>query len=424
MQVNNQSLNYWTQKLEVAITVVWLLCFLDVRLPAPIPGLVKALSYPIIAILVILRWKRFPYVATRDVPLLIYIGIAVASILWTADAQKTADSIRGLIRMFLLGAFIATRFKIEEQVKIFATTFAIAAVLSFVTSIAVPSYGVFDGAWVGIFTYKNYMGYTMSIAAVIFLLFANFKQKKQNWIAWIGFGIALSLNWFSRSAGSFVNILMLLSLVPLYRLVRQNYKLQVFLLGTICILLGTVAIFILGNMETIVVDILGKNLEFNGRTPIWNLAIEKGLDKPFLGYGLNGFWSSDAGIYIMINTWAGLREDGFNSHNSFLELFLNLGLFGILMFLISLIRTFAQLFILLVKTKKIDFFIFTQILLFMCLAGWADTNFLMSASSSYCCIYVTIAISSALELERIKRNNTFNKSLVIVSKNRNFKSIY
>ncbi|WP_169217282.1 O-antigen ligase family protein [Brasilonema sp. UFV-L1] len=409
--MNNQLMNRWVRNLEVGVSVIWLLYFMGVKLPSPFTTLLNALSYPIIAILVILRWKRLPYVATRDIPLLLFIGTALASILWSGDHTMTLKGVGGLLRMLMFGAYFATRYSLKDQMKIFAWVFGIAAILSLAVALAIPSYGIDKEGWTGIFTYKNFLGYTMSLAAILFLLTA-FKQRRQNWLVWIGFGLAVSLIILAHSSGSLVNILLLLSLMPLYQLVKQHYKLRVIFLGIVCVLVGVTAIFILGNLETILVDILGKNLEFNGRTPIWTLAIEKGMEKPWLGYGYNAFWNSDAGIYIMINTWSGLRETGFNSHNSYLELFLNLGFIGLFLYAISLVIVFIKALILLRYTQKIEFVWYLQLLIFISVASMADTNFIMSGASSYCCIYISTSLSTAIEFETIKRKRNFKKVYV------------
>ncbi|WP_171975532.1 O-antigen ligase family protein [Brasilonema sennae] len=406
--MNNQLMNRWVRNLEFGVSVIWLLYFMGVKLPSPFTTLLNALSYPIIAILVILRWKRLPYVATRDIPLLLFIGTTLASVLWSGNQNMTLKGIGGLLRMLMFGAYFATRYSIKEQMKILSWVFGIAAILSLALALVIPSYGIDKEGWTGIFPYKNFLGYTMSLAAILFLLTA-FKERSQNWFAWIGFGLAVSLIMLAHSSGSLVNILLLVSLIPLYQLVKQHYKLRVIFLGIVCVLVGGTALFILGNLETILVDILGKSLELNGRTPIWTLAIEKGMEKLWLGYGYNAFWSSDAGIYIMINTWSGLRETGFNSHNSYLELFLNLGFIGLFLYAISLVIVFIKAVILLRSTQQIEFIWHIQLLIFLSVASMADTNFIMSAASSYCCIYISTSLSTAIEFERIRRKSNLKK---------------
>ncbi len=408
MRLNNQLLNLWVRNLEVVVTVIWLLYFLDVKLPSPLPKLINALSYPIIAILVILHWKRLSWVATRDIPLLLLVGFAFASVFWSADLAKTLNSCRGLLRTVLFGAYLTTRYSLKEQMKILAWVFGIGAILSLAVALAVPSYGTRGGwnrIWTGIFLHQNLLGFAMNIGAILFLLTA-IKDRKPNWLAWSGFGLAVVLTVLTHGSGPLASLLVLLSLMPVYKLVRQQYKLRVILLSMTCILAGSVAIFIFSNLETILVDILGEGLTFNGRTPIWDLIIEKTLERPWLGYGYNAFWQSDAGKYVVLHTWAPndlAREGGsFNAHSGYFELLGHLGFLGISLYAISLVTVFVRVFILLLSTKKIEFFWFLQFLVFISVSNFSDAMAIriLSPTNSYTSIYASICLSTAIEWRR------------------------
>lgn len=401
MRLNNQLLNLWVRNLEVVVTVILLLNFLGVVAPSPIPKLMKALSYGIIFILVILHWKRLSWFATRDIPLLLLVGTALASVFWSADLGSTLSSGRGLLRIVLFGAYFSTRYSLKEQMKILTWVFGIGAILSLVAGLAVPGYSIQKG----IFPYKNYMGYSMVIGAITFLL-AALKERKPNWLAWGGFCLTVFLTVQANSAGSLVCLLVLLSLMPLYQLIKLQYRPKVIIFCLVCILAGNAAIIILGNLETILVDILGKNIEFNGRTPIWTLVIEKVLEQRlWLGYGLDAFWKSDAGSYVINNTWAGresLLNQSFNFHSGHIPVFANLGFLGLSLSAISLGTVFIRVVILLLSTKKIEFFWCLQFLIFIFIGGFADDIVsILNASSSYCAIYVTICLSTAVEWRRI-----------------------
>lgn len=422
MRLNNQLLNLWVRNLEVVVTVIWLLYFIGVNAPSPIIGkLMKVLTYPIIAILVILHWKRFSWVATRDIPLLLLVGTAFASVFWSVNLGTTLEGCRGLLRSVLFGAYFTTRYSLKEQMKILAWVFGIGTILSLAVVLAIPSYGTaaridHPGAWQGIFLHKNILGYAMTAGAILFLLTA-LEERKLNWLAWSGFGLAVVITFLCKSSGALASLLVLLSLMPVYKLVRQHYKLQVILLSMTCILAGSVAIFIFGNLETILVDILGETTEFTGRTPIWDLIVEKTWERPWLGYGYHAFWHSDAGAYVILHTWAsdgGAKEaveQGFNAHSGYFQLLPQLGFLGISLYAISLVTVFVRVFILLLSTKKIEFFWLLQLLVFISVTNLGDAmaTTIMAPGNSFTSIYVSICLSTAIECKRLKRKrNAFN----------------
>ena len=412
MRLNNQLLNHWVRNLEVVVTVILLLNFLGVTAPSPIPKLMKVFSYGIIFILVILHWKRLSWFATRDIPLLLLVGTALASVFWSADLRLTLDWSRGLLRTFMFGAYLGTRYSTKELMKILVWVFGIGAILNLAVALAIPSYGIASradhgGAFVGIFPYKNYMGYSMVLGAITFLI-AALQARKPNWLAWSGFCLTVFLTVRSNSSASLVCLLVLLLVMPLYQLIKLHYKPKVILLCLVCILAGSTAIIILGNLETILIDTLGENPGFSGRTPIWTLTIEKVLEeRPWLGYGMNAFWKSDAGLYVISNTWASLSRENllqqkFNFHSSYLPVYAGLGFLGFSLYAISLVTVFIRVVILLISTKKIEFFWCLQFLIFVLIAGFADDAASVLSSTSYSFIYVSICLSTAVECRRLR----------------------
>jgi exopolysaccharide production protein ExoQ len=413
MRLNNQLLNLWVRNLEVPATIILLLYFFSTGFPPPVPKLMNILSYPVIAVLVSLHWKRISWVAIRDLPLLLLVGLAFASALWSADLEMTINGCRGLLRTLLLGAYFATRYSLKEQMKILTWVLGIAAILTVMTVIIIPSYGMagrsdHPGALQGIFNHKNSLGYAMTLGAVLFLLTA-IQERKPNWLAWSGFALTIVLTLLAYSSSALMSLLLLLSLIPVYQLIKQHYKLQVVLLSLTCILAIGAAVFILGNSETIIVDILGEKANFSGRTPIWDLILEKTLERPWLGYGINAFWSSDAGVDVILNTWApneyAINGEGFNAHSGYFAFLPQLGFLGIFIYAVGFVTVFIRVFILLLSTKKIEFFWFFQLLVFLTVTNFADQMVSILGSTSYTSIYVSICLSTAVEWRRIQANH-------------------
>ena len=131
------------EKLEIGAIIIWLVYFQSVKVPPPFTSsFFNSLSYPLAAALLALHWKRIFYVATRDIILLLFLGVAFASIFWTVNLSATIEANRGLLRTFLLGAYLAACFDLKEQMKILAWVFGISLVLSLICALAIPSYGI------------------------------------------------------------------------------------------------------------------------------------------------------------------------------------------------------------------------------------------------------------------------------------------
>jgi O-antigen ligase len=387
----SQSASSW----EFAATVFWMLFFLGAQLPSPLESLLKALSYPATAILVLLCWRRVLYIATRDIPILLLVGLATASIMWTIDPGLTSDGIRGLIRAYFFGAYIAARYSLREQMKLWSWILGCTAVFSVLTVLAIPSYAIGFNGWDGIFKYKNFLGFTMSIGLILFLLQA-FNAHKQKMLAIAGVCLTTALIVLSRSSGALIGTLVLTAFLPMGRIVKQHYKVRTafFILAAV---VGLGLIFaVIQLSDRILSDVLQEGWSFNGRIPIWELVIAEGLKKPWLGYGFNAFWGSDSGTYIMVNTWAGFNAEGFNAHNGYLEVFLSLGLAGAGIYAVSVFTVFSRIIKLLLLTRQVEFFWLFQLMLLALLANISDSYELML-------IYISICLTAAIEFDRIRR---------------------
>ena len=239
-----------------------------------------AFSYLIIPFLVIRQWKRFIYVATRDIPLLLLVIAAVVSVFWSYTPSATIVTSRALIRTTLFGIYFATRFSLKEQLRLLAWALGIAALLTLFVGVVIPSNGLTASQWRGAFPHKNTMARTMVISAAAFLSLA-FKSNRHSKIKWIGFFLSLSLIILSRGKTALVIFLLLPVVWFIRKIFKQYYKVRVVLGIPLLFILVTSSVVIASNFEIIVVDILGKDLSFSGRVQLWEELFKMIAERPF-----------------------------------------------------------------------------------------------------------------------------------------------
>jgi O-antigen ligase len=406
--LNTQLFGRLCQRLEPALVVLLLIGANDLDCPSYIRGGIKLASYASLPFLIMGQRNRFAYVVTRDIPLLILLGTAVLSVFWSVAPDSTIEESKALVRATLFGAYLATRYTPKEQMQLLTWVIGLSAFPSLVVGVALPSYGTqivnHVTAWKGIFTFKQYLARTMTIGSMVLLL-TILDSRKYRWVMLAMLSVTVVLNLLSTSkTGLGVFVLSICSL-PLYKVVKQkNYKQQTFLLIIVLILSTGIAVLILSNREFIVVDVMGKDLELNGRSEVWTLAIQKGLEQPWLGYGYAGFWSSEASDFVLLNSWAELRSSGtrMHAHSGYIDLFLQLGWLGILLFMVSLLIVFIKIFSLLYLTKKIEYFWMLQMILIILFFNYTELITFLTPSIWWI-YYVSISLSTAVELRRIKR---------------------
>jgi len=89
-----------------------------------------------------------------------------------------------------------------------------------------------------------------------------------------------------------------------------------------------------GIVQFTVTDLLGRNMTFTDRVPLWNALLELGLKRPLLGYGYGGFWTAERVSYT----------DGFfQGHNGYLEVFVQGGFVGIALLGVLLTTVFKSI---------------------------------------------------------------------------------
>jgi exopolysaccharide production protein ExoQ len=72
----------------------------------------------------------------------------------------------------------------------------------------------------------------------------------------------------------------------------------------------------------------GRDTSLTGRTDLWTDVIALGSKRPIVGYGFGGFWTEARAAYLKeIYIWGPLQ-----SHNGYIEIFVNLGLIGLVLF--------------------------------------------------------------------------------------------
>lgn len=401
---------YLSNNIEIGLTFCLSAFYLGINLPDPIPSALALLSFLIIPWLIIRQWQKFIYIATRDIPLLLAVGAAVVSVLWSTNPEETLAHSRALLSSTAFGIYLATRYTPKEQMQLLVWLFGTYMFLSLIASLIWPSYGTDINtqglSWQGIAAHKNGLSTAMGLTATLFLDLAIYGYKYRRTL-YLGAGISFILIVLSKGRGGLAVFVGLLPLLPLYKLARQEYRLKIFL-GVFAFAIALVMIVAtLINLQFITVDLLGKDVELTGRIPLWNYLIQRGLEKPWLGYGYGGFWTNPQEVLqIALNVpWMSAIADGHikaHAHNAYIDLFLQLGWLGLSLVTLSFVTLLFRVVFLLGLTKQIEYFWMLQLLLFMFMGNIADNSGeFLAYRSLYWVLYVSAACSTAIHLKRI-----------------------
>lgn len=406
---NNQFLNSLHTTFEIVSIPILLLCFFDLEV-FELRGLINLASYAVTGLLVLFRWKECLRTAKKDITLVLLISMVMLSVLWSAAPGSTNDTTKAVFRASLIGIYIAARLTPKLLMRILAGIYGFSAIASLIIGVAIPSIGVAftngEDSWKGALTHKQYLGRMMLHSMWLFLLNV-VGTKRFRLLSWVFLLTSVLLLLLSKSKTAWVAACLIPFLLPLFYFVKWPYRPRT-IIYTLATTLGIlISGFLLLNWQTIVVDILQKPSDLNGRLPVWFLVLDRAFERPWLGYGYSGFWPSAGGRQIFAMTWAsnGQLADSanFHSHNGFLEVFIQLGLVGLVLLILNFTLTMLRSIYLIHTTRSLESVWMLGTLILILALNFPETLTFISLHSIWS-IYVAIDLMSVIWKEQLAQS--------------------
>lgn len=261
--------------------------------------------------------------------------LTMISCIWSQDPALTLLKSILFIAGTLFAYYLAERLDPDELMQLFLMLGSLVLVVTIVMSVALPQYGVdITGAWRGLFNHKNklsravllmlppvlalrlsgmlHIGRVFYVATTIGVIIMT--QSRTVWIITVAFFVfSFGLHAFSR--------------------MRKQDAFTLVLIGWG--FLGCLGYLVFNNFA-ILTQMLGKDSTLSGRTDIWRAVLESGFKQPLLGFGFGAFWRGVQGesINVFLSTGYALWQ----GHNSYLDIWLDLGLLGLGLFFITFVN--------------------------------------------------------------------------------------
>ena len=352
--------------------------------------------YLIPVALVLARVKDLIPLLISNPLILLLVSLSLLSVLWSVAPEHTLRRSVGLLATTLAGIYLAVRFSRGEVLPLVACAFAVTLVLSCVFALARPDLGIMsglhEGAWRGIFMHKNALGLNMLLSTVVFIFLAS-RSRKYRLHAWVGIGLSIGLLLLSRSLTAVVVGMALIVVFGLIKILRLSpfYSLLGLVLSSI--LIGLVATTIWMNIKSVLAA-FGRNISLTGpltgRTRLWAEVWERIQSSFWLGHGYRAFWDAEEGQVGELQDIVGWKAG--SAHNGILELWLSLGLVGVLVFTLSFLPALVGALRRIRSTDTGDSH-WTLIFLSMFLLLSVPESFLVTHNNLFWVLYVECVIS-------------------------------
>jgi exopolysaccharide production protein ExoQ len=384
------------EKIFVIIGVLFFSGAFSELLPNTPITLLRYFVWGIATLLVCWRWKNSLRVVKTNIIFVILTVIILISFLWSDVLVITLKDSREIMQMTAFGLYIATRFGVKEQVQLFAASFFIGELMSFAVGIAVPKLGIHGidhpGAWKGVFGYKNLLGAVMVLSSVtFFLLPVNRNSQLQLIYKWSGFAFAIILMLLSTSKTSLVVSILLFLILFFYRSFRWQGKVTVVFLDLAILIVAGIGTFVLSSWTELLTAI-GRDPTLTGRTPMWGIALSRLMERPLLGFGRGAFWTPGSPYALEAGKAV---ANGFippHGHNGFIDLALDVGLIGVLLFAISYLVAYFRALKLGYATKAPENMWYMAFLMFFLMNNITESLMLFK-TNIYWTLYITAAFS-------------------------------
>ena len=296
--------------------------------------LILSVSYLVVIVVLIPWYRKTIFVLRRNWSLVALLLFALLSSLWSDVPDLVLRKSIGLFGATLLGIALAVRFSLQDHLRILSWLFRIIAVLSLACVVLLPSYGISEqGAWQGIFEYKNALGSIMGLSVLV-----EWQRPADSRISKIlkSFALLLStvLLLFSDSITPAIVLMVALPLIEMYKFAALRLRIPLYAIVVATSFVVSAALTLLVANFDSVMGALRRSSNLSGRTEIWSLVLSSIAERPIAGYGYSGFWLGASPESIAIN-----REMGglvMYSHNGYLEMLLTLGAIGFLLTLAAL----------------------------------------------------------------------------------------
>jgi len=323
--------------------------------------------------------------------LVLLVVVVLVSTVWSGAVTLTLRRAVALAGTTLFGVYLAERFGPVALLRVLGWTYAVLLAISLLFVLLMPEYGLhekYDFAWRGVFTHKNGLGHICAQAAILFGAFALGQPKQRSRFMLLALG-ALFMLVMSDSKTALIGFMAAGMILMIRSLVRIRSPLLVLGVFATLWLIG-VGGYLMWVYWIDLLNLLGKDATLTGRTLAWGMAIQGGLERPFIGYGYRAFWLpwSNQSPVLQYLAW-----DLGNGHNSYLDIWLELGLLGFGLFVIYLVVVWQRMLRVMMYPTTAATLFWPMMLGYLCVAGLGRTMLLQRNEIAWV-LFVIVAVQS------------------------------
>ena len=316
--------------------------FVDRETSNPLYTYLYALTHLVSLVCLLPAWRKTLELLKNNAWILLLVALAFSSTLWSLEPDislRRSIAMLGSLSLILCLAIYIPPSSYLRMLMWMSLIFVFSTPLMVVL---MPAYGKGTGtyadAWRGITAHKNGLGWMMVIAIFTMIYARRLSLVSRN-LLWVTLPIALVCLLMSKSATSYLALIVGLGVMGTLGLMKRVPGQRVFL-GVLMICgIGVGALLADTVIQSVLVAVQ-KDPTLTGRTVIWERLFQAIHDRPVLGYGYRAFWESTYAVNTM--TISGFFAG--HSHNGYVDMLLDLGGLGLAIYLVAAVTAITRLF--------------------------------------------------------------------------------
>lgn len=305
--------------------------------------------YAVMAFFLAPRWRDVLALMRRNAWIPALLIVVLLSTLWSPDPGLTLRRAVAITLGALYGYYLAIRFSMKQVLQLLAFALAGGLLLSVLFIVLLPSYGIYEdifrgATWRGVFLHKQPLGRAAALGLIVFLALRLHRRHRIVTIGMASLAAFLVIGSASSTAllASALPAAVALA-VPLCRRLGGQGSVGLLLVAA-ALVVGTLVLgrgLTASDLTNGTLSALGKDSTLTERTTVWNELESAVAEKPLLGYGVSGFWRGWEGAGSS-EVWRQVAWRPVHAHNGYLDLVLELGFVGLVIFLLGLIVVMRQ----------------------------------------------------------------------------------
>ncbi len=288
--------------------------------------------------------------------LLGFVGWMLLSTLWATSSSNTLFEAVTLAMTCFAGLYVARSFTLFQQLSLFFVAMQPGLFFSWyaVRQNWSSSIQIEDGNWIGIYFNRNSLAPTAALgllcaAALVWIVLI---RRPKWWIvltpvllALLMFdGLMLLRSGSSTSVGAVLVFGAVWFFWTVIRWLQQRIKISprqmlrgVYTSFLVLLIFMTTLIFY---FQQKLLDLVGRNIDFNGREVLWRFSWDGFTDRPIFGWGWMSAWRTQ-GFFSNREFWWSLTNS-YWSHSAMMDVLLGGGVIGATLLVVVIVWSGAQ----------------------------------------------------------------------------------